>query len=93
MGMSTYVTFITPATDPTFIKMKAAYDACVAANVPLPNEVEDYFNHDAPSAKLEVQVEDGVHYHQYSKDTYDHIDVFVGKIPEGVSIIRFTNSY
>ena len=47
MGLSTYVQAFRPP-DAKWKKMKQAYDACEAAVVPVPEEVDDFFNNEPP---------------------------------------------
>lgn len=54
MSMSTHVTGFAPA-DGTWQKMKAAWDACETAGVPVPAEVEEFFGGEA-GAGYEIDV-------------------------------------
>lgn len=47
MSMSTHVVGIVPPDD-DWKKMKQVYDACVAANIDVPDNVWDFFNNEEP---------------------------------------------
>jgi hypothetical protein len=92
MGMSTHVVGII-AFDKESLKMKAAYDACRAAGVPVPREVERYFGGvcfgedgseiDLPAGTVQP----------WSIDSREGFEVEVAKIPKGVTKIRFYNAW
>ena len=90
MSMSTRVTGFTPP-DETWQKMKAAWDACQFAGVPVPDEVEEFFGGEVPDpAGVEVSLplrrwsggEAGAGY-----------ELDVAAIPPQVATIRFYNSW
>lgn len=90
MSMSTWVKGLRDAADPKHMKMVAVLQACLAANVPFPKEVETYFDGTAnPDRALEVEIKstDG------KGEMEKYIDVAVADIPPGVKVIRFTNSW
>lgn len=90
MSMSTHVVGFVPP-DETWQKMKAAWDACEAADVPIPDKVIDFFNDEMPDpAGVETELplrewnggERGAGY-----------ELDVSAIPEHVKVIRFYNSW
>lgn len=54
MTMSTHVLGIAEP-DEKWGKMKAAYDACLAADVPVPPEIEDYFDGEPEEGEDEAE--------------------------------------
>jgi hypothetical protein len=102
MGMSTSICGIKPADD-KFQKMKAIYDACEAAGIPVPNEVNDFFGDNMPDLNGVI-----VPLHKYANRTSTYhkaiTEVHVGypeagfyvdvtKLPPDVKIIKFSNSW
>ena len=93
MSLSSYVKGIKPP-DAKWRKMKAAYDACVAAGAPVPDVVDDFFDGETPDdAGVVVDLEDCVAVKRYSVDRCDCFEVDVTKLPRDVTTIRFVNSY
>ena len=92
MSMGTHVEGFRPP-DETFKKMKAAYDACIAARVEIPDEVVNFFEGVPPDnngVKVDIK--------KAAKEWSDHescqgIEVDITKLPEGVKIIRFANCW
>lgn len=88
--MSTHVTGFAPA-DEQWAKMKAAWDACIAADVPVPDEVVDFFGDEEPDpAGVEVELplrewNGGLAGAGYELD--------VSAIPSQVQVLRFYNSW
>ena len=89
MGMSMFVTGFWPP-DEKWQQMKAAWDACAAAGVPVPEEVEDFFGGEAPDpAGVEVDLPV-----RHSTDGSSELwEVDVAAIPEAVTVIRFSNTW
>jgi hypothetical protein len=90
MGMSTWVRGFVPP-DEAWQKMKAVWDACQAAGIDPPPEVEDFFDGKPPDlAGMEVDLpvrewnghEMGAGY-----------ELEVSAIPAKVRVIRFWNSW
>lgn len=100
MGMSSYVVGIVPP-DETWKKMKAAWDACEAAGIPVPEPVRRFFNGEAPDpAGVVVPLgsawkapEAGSAVQPYKGDAADGFEVDLAKLPPHVKRIRFVNSY
>lgn len=91
MSMSTHVVGFVPP-DAKWKKMKAAWDACTKAGVPVPEEVTEFFNYEAPDSNgVEIDIKEAVP--QYRRDMCEGFDVDVSKLPKHVSVIRFYNSW
>lgn len=95
MGMSSHVVgFRQP--DDKYLSMKAVYDACRAADVDLPNEVECYFDNNSPDgygSEVELVRTSGAVRLYNDGSSRSGFDVELGKLPEGVTHIRFYNSW
>ena len=75
-------------------QMKAIYDACTAANVELPEEVSAFFGFSAPDAAgVTVYLNNSPAVSKYNEGTREGFEVDVTKLPKGVVIVRFFNSY
>lgn len=92
MGMSTYVQGIKPP-DKRWSEMKAVWDSCVAAGVQIPKAVEDFFDGTEPDEKGVVVELDTPCAVKYNVDGRSGIEVLVDKLPKGVKIVRFVNSW
>jgi hypothetical protein len=97
MGLSTYVVAIRPP-DERWEKMKAVYDACIKANIPLPEEVENFFDGSAPDpVGVPIHLDTGScgvrDWHSDVNDTADGVEVVLAELPPDVKILRFVNSY
>ncbi len=95
MGMNTYVVGFVPP-DEHWVKMAAAWEACRAAGVDPPAEVERLFEDGPPdpSGKL-IDMHAGVHpaVREWEADMRDGLEVDLSKLPAGVTSLRFINSY
>ena len=92
MGMSTHVEGIAPP-DEKWRLMKQIYESCREADIPVPKEVDKFFNYEPPD-------EDGVviPLRDISKD-WTHpqhcasgIEIELAKIPKHVKVLRIVNS-
>lgn len=94
MGVSTYVVAIRPP-DERWLKMKAVYDACIKANIPLPKEVENFFDGSPPdSVGVPIYLDTGsCGVREWQNDTADGLEVVLAELPLEVKILRFVNSY
>jgi hypothetical protein len=89
MGMDTHVAgFIPP--DEAWQKMKAVWDACDAAGIEVPADVEDFFDGESPDpAGQTVEIP-----HRDWKDSdCEGFEVAVADLPPQVKVIRFWNSW
>lgn len=94
MSMCTHVAgFRLP--DEMWKKMKAVWDACKTAGVSPPKAVEDFFNYKYPSDNtgIEVNLVDLPCITEYNNDMQNGYEVDLDKLPVGIKIIRFYNSY
>lgn len=88
MSMSTHIYGFRPPTE-SYKKMFAVYQACEKAGVPLPKEVEEYFDYEVPSEKgMRVDISDAV-----TKQETGEWDVEINALPKDVTIITFENSW
>lgn len=86
--------------DGKWSRMKAVWDACQEADVPVPSDVEQYFN-DADPDPAGVQVSQtelldaGVVTDWKSDPSHgsEGVEIHVDKIPTDVKIIRVFNTY
>lgn len=92
--MSTHVVGLRPASDDYKKKLKA-YTACIEAGVPPPKELSVYFDYvsEPDPNGMEVCLDQSLAVQEYKKRGKDGFDVDVTKLPEGVTIVRFYNSY
>lgn len=80
--------------DSTFNKMKAVYDACVAAELDIPNEVHDYFEGEPPDkAGVVVDLKGHEAVTDYSAEMSEGFEIDLSLIPKDITIIRFVNSW
>lgn len=92
--MSTRIEAFVPDTDKEYQKHKQVYDVCTKADVSLPKETEEYFKGcDEPEQKLQVELVKGQHYIIYGRDMEEGFEVELSQLPEGVTKIRFINSW
>ncbi len=96
MSMSTHVIAFKPA-DEKWHAMKAVWDACKKAKIPVPPEVEDYFDHTEPDPQG-VRVDSDVLatyrcVKEYRGEMEEGLEVDITNLPADVKIIRFVNSY
>lgn len=98
MSMSSYIQAFIPDTDATYQKHKKVLLVCNEAGVQLPKETAEYFGTTDTSEyvleeKLSVSLKEGVHYTEYSADMTEGFEVDLTKLPQGVTKLRFCNSY
>lgn len=89
MSMSTHVIGIMPP-DEKFRKMKAAWDACEAAGIEPPGEVEDFFGGERPDTDGAAVDLKG---REWSNDHQQGVEIDIADLPPGVKTIRFYNSW
>lgn len=89
MGMSTHIKGFVPP-DERWQKMKAVLDACVAAGVEVPGDVDEFFGGEEPDPQgQEVDIP-----HRVWEDEHRQgIEISTEDIPERVKVIRFYNSW
>jgi hypothetical protein len=96
--MSTHVVGIKPP-DEKWRQMKAVYDACIEAEVEIPEEVREFFEHDTPDdAGVVIDLDDdyapspAVSKWSDGKER-SGFEVKLEELPEGIKIIRFYNAW
>ena len=92
MSMSSYVIGIVPA-DENYQKMLHVYDACVSAGIPLPDEVDDFFDGELPPNRDGMEVEIDTIKDPNPRDMQDALVVDLDTIPAHVRKLKFINSY
>lgn len=93
MGMSTHVIGIGKP-DEKHKRMFEVYEACQAAGISVPDEVNEYFDWDSPNEsgrKIELRRGDAVT--EYRAEMRDGYEVEIAKLPKDITHIRFYNSY
>ncbi len=96
MSMSTHICGFKPA-DEKWKLMKAIWDACAAAKVKPPDEVEQFFEGCDPDPAgvvvSEEELEKAGAVKEYASSSESGYEVDVSKLPKGVKILRFINSW
>lgn len=93
MGMSTHIEFFKPP-DEKWKQMKAVWDACEKAGIDPPEEVDDFFEGEAPNeAGVSVDAEDSEAVEEVDDGDSRGFKVDVTKLPKDVRFIIFTNSW
>ena len=100
MRVALYVVGFRPP-DAEWQRMKAAYDACEAAKVDPPKEIQEFFNYEKPDAAgVEVKLGNDcdsksrhVSVGDFSENGYQGFTVDLAKLPDGLRYIRFYVSY
>ncbi len=93
MGMSTHIAGIVPPDD-TWKKMKAVWDACVAAGVSPPDEVAVFFDGENPDpAGVVIGLDRKPGVEEWTSNSQSGIQVDLTKLPPHVKILRFYNAW
>lgn len=92
MSMSTHVMGFQPA-DEEWDKMKAAYEACTAADIEPPYAVMDFFDYEDPAESCGKEVDISQAVTEWSADMKDGFQVDLSKLPKTVKFIRFFNTH
>jgi hypothetical protein len=92
MSMSTHVVGFRPA-DKKWHQMKKIWQDCEAADVPIPKEVLEFFDHEDPADKpgAEVELKDALR--EWHGDGRSGYEVDIMKLPPDVKILRFYNAW
>lgn len=93
MSMSTHVVGLRPPTE-EYLKKVKAWEACDAAEVEIPQELQDYFNGERPEPTgmlVEIEKSPAITLHRARGSAGFEVDTT--KLPEGVTIVRFYNSW
>ncbi len=93
MSMSTHVIGIKPPDD-DYRKYKNIYDACVRANVQIPEEVDKFFDYQEPDDEgVLVEIEENGAAYEYNDNSSSGYEVDLSLLPKDVKVIRFYNSW
>ena len=91
MSMSTHVMGFHPP-DEKWKRMKTIWNACVIADVPVPEEVMEFFgDKDPDDAGVEIGLGSAVR--DFSREGESGFDVILSKLPKSIDRIRFYNSW
>lgn len=91
MSMSTHIIGFAPP-DETWEKMKAVWDTCEAAEIPIPDSVEEFFDWAKPDP-AGVNVNLDLYLRPWSDKSGKGFEVDLNRIPSHVRMIRFYNSW
>jgi hypothetical protein len=103
MSMNTHIVGI-KAADETWKKMKAVYDACIAADAPVPDKVDDYFGGASPDphgvivdlencGKKRNGLHPAVKEYNDSENESSGYEIEIAKLPKDLTHIRVYNSW
>ena len=93
MSMTTHIIGFQPP-DEVLLKMKAVWDACVAANTRIPDEVQIFFNYAPPDDRgVEVALSEQFGLREWHSDGREGYEIELAKLPANVTHLRFYNSY
>lgn len=93
MSMSSHIIGFAPP-DATWHKMKAVYDACKTAKVPVPTEINEYFDYRTPDESgVEVRIPESLIRNFSPYDGADGWEVDITTLPKNVKFLRFVISY
>jgi len=91
MSMSTHVVAFRPP-DERWHNMKFVYDACVQAGIPIPDEVENFFNGEEPDESgVEIDIDNILQ--KWGDDSRDGYQLELSRLPKEITIIRFYNAW
>lgn len=93
MGMSTWVCGFR-APDERWRTMKNVWEACESAGIDRPKEVEDFFDGEPPDdSGVKVNIKNTLAVREYTDDSSQGYEIFLDKLPKGLTSIRFVNSW
>jgi hypothetical protein len=91
VDISTHVVGIRPP-DERWRQMKSVWDACKEAGVPVPGEVQEFFDWMEPDPSgVEVPLDTVAR--KWRAEMQDGFEIDVAAIPAGIKTIRFYNNY
>lgn len=90
--MSTHVVGFRPA-DAKWDAMKQAYNACKAAGLKIPDEIDSFFEYKDPNAMAGIEVNIDAAAENFQTDSREGFDVDISKLPNDIKVIRFYNSW
>ena len=93
MTMSTHVMGIKPA-DETYKRMLAAYEACTAAVVPVPAEVQKFFDFEKPEPTgVSVNLDKDGAVRKWEGEAASGFEVDLGQLDPTIRVLRFYNAW
>lgn len=93
MGMSTYIKGLRPP-DEKWKKMKGVWDACEKAGIAAPDEVDDFFEWNAPDNRgIEINLEKFECVKDWRDKCSEGFEVDISELPKNITHIRFYNSW
>lgn len=92
MSTSVRVIGFVPA-DTKWFEMKAVYDACINASVPVPYEVSNFFNGENPNTLEGLEIDIKQHVKRQEFVGCKCYDVSIKDLPEDVKVVRFEISW
>jgi len=100
MGMSTNIVgFIDLKSKPKYNEMLEVFQACEKAEIPVPVEVREFFHLDTTDTNpetdpgIEIEIENSKAVSEWNGEYQEGFEVNLTLLPEGVTVIRFFNSY
>lgn len=91
MSKSTRIIGFHPVDD-KWQKMKAVYDACVVADIQIPDEVIRFFEYRQPdNTGVKVEINDAISAYDSLNESGYEVDI--RKLPKNVHVIRFYQSW
>jgi hypothetical protein len=75
--------------DEEWHRMNAVWEACKKAKVPVPQEVEVFFNHRPPFEQYGVEMQIPAAVREFKDDVSELYEVDLSKLPQNVKIVRF----
>lgn len=89
MGMGMNIIGFKPP-DKIWKEMKAIWDMCAKINIDPPEEVEEFFDYEAPDKKgVIINLKNSPSVEEWSADMESGFQVNLKKLPEGIKFIRF----
>lgn len=92
MSMSTHIVGFRPP-DKKWNKMKEIWIACESEDVPIPEEVSAFFDHEPPGDRPGSEVDIGKSIRKWSDDSRQGFEVELAKLPPDVKVLRFYNAW
>lgn len=93
MSMTTEVVGFRPP-DAKWKRMKEVWDACTAACVDVPDEVDKFFDGEDPDpAGIKIDLKEHACCEEYAEDAGGGYEIDISKLPKNVTRIRFVNSW
>lgn len=89
MSRSFHTQFLKDSNSSEHQKMIKAYEACEAAGVSVPEEIEEYFKWDYPDGPLEIAHTP----REYNAEMCEGVEIDISDIPEGTAVIRVYMAY